>query len=566
MTLIIDTEQPDMAIVQQSIAKELELIFAGHKAVGLDGYMCLYTADTQDVWRSEQSGDMFWFNAGEINNATQHVMSLYNNGALPNSSCLLNPIIHEKTGENEYKEIGSGVFWATGFTLGVEKLVDEQKKRLDDLGLFSSYYIRGDNKKAGLKILGLAKTALQPTGDGYSVTGCSDSFSVSGVSGTDYAKYYPLSGLNYLCTHGMFVHNGIDSLIAEDELSLPIDELVKKHQVDVQKVIDACKCFESYDREHILYERFGQNTDDIAHNNKFYDLCARDLHLFDRTGPMRIGSDESFEFVVPGYIPRGAVTLLAAPGGTGKSSVAHLLCVLASMDTKEGDPTPMWLGQPVNMDFCKDGICVYFSGEDGPAITNARGALFDPEGRSTRLQFHRSEFYDQERTFAEYLTDLQKMPKVPIVVIDPARKYLNGDEDDSEVVSEFFEAIEEFAIRKQSAVIVVHHLQKGANPRNSREVLDQLRGSQVFIDRPRVVIGMCRDDKHTIVGLAKNNIPPSLGMVTEDRVFARNPKNLQLIWLKGEEGIIRHNSTEEEIQALEAKEYADLAAANKTDK
>ena len=36
-------------------------------------------------------------------------------------------------------------------------------------------------------------------------------------------------------------------------------------------------------------------------------------------------------------------------------------------------------------------------------------------------------------------------PIVPLLVVDPARKYLTGDEDDAAVVSEFFEAIERFA-------------------------------------------------------------------------------------------------------------------------
>jgi hypothetical protein len=48
---------------------------------------------------------------------------------------------------------------------------------------------------------------------------------------------------------------------------------------------------------------------------------------------------------------------------------------------------------------------------------------------------------------------------------------------------------------------------------------------------------MYRDGPNTIVGLAKNNIPPNLGMVLEERVFVRDPKSLQLLWLPGPEGI-----------------------------
>ena len=74
-----------------------------------------------------------------------------------------------------------------------------------------------------------------------------------------------------------------------------------------------------------------------------------------------------------------------------------------------------------------------------------------------------------------------------------------------------------------------------------------LRGSQVFVDRPRVVIGMYRDGPYTIAGLAKNNIPPNMGMVMEERVFARDPKSLNLIWLPGHEGVRNANLTPEEL-------------------
>ena len=83
----------------------------------------------------------------------------------------------------------------------------------------------------------------------------------------------------------------------------------------------------------------------------------------------------------------------------------------------------------------------------------------------------------------------------------------------------------------------MHHLSKGAKPKSAREVLDELRGSQVFIDRPRVVIGMFREGPKTIIGLAKCNIPPSLGMVIDERVFAHNPQTLDLMQLPGKEGV-----------------------------
>lgn len=539
--------------IWESIRKELSLIWAAHQRHGLDGYLCLYTEESQEVWRAKAGGLRFWFAPNEIEEALNFIQTHYNDGDLPNSSPLLNPIVHRKEAEDHYTPIGSGVFWATGLALGIAKLSPDQTDRARDIGVLVSPFHRGEILQAGLKQLALSDAALTPEPEARSVTGCRALYDLANIQSDLYADAYMLSGLNYLCMHGLFQHPHIDEMIPENLRHLPPEELVSHLTMPVQKALDCALCFTSYDREHVLYKHFGQDPANITHNNRFYDLCARDLHLFDRTGPTRKGSEETFTFVVPGLIARGAVTLLAAAGGTGKSSVAHQLCVQASMDWR-ADEQPLWLGQPVNKDACT-GICVYFSGEDGPAIVNARNKLYDPEGRALRLQFHRTEFEDKDLTFAEYLRGLRKMPDVSICVIDPARKFLNGNEDSSEAVSEFFEAIEEFAIQKQCAMIVVHHLQKGANPKSARDVLNELRGSQVFIDRPRAVIGMYRDEKYTVVGLAKTNIPPSLGMILDERVFVRNPKNLQLIWLPGEEGLRRDTLTPEELERIELEAF-----------
>jgi hypothetical protein len=542
-----------MTTLSQSLNDELELIWEAHSAVGLEGYMCVYSMDGQDPWRSAKEGERFWFTRDKTHVAVNTLLALYNDGALPNTTMLLNPIIHKKEGE-EYVPVGSGVFWATAFALGIHRLTPDQIQRPLEKGVLCSYFHRGDNEQAGIKMLGISDKVLPVAEDGITVTGCHELYDLSNVTSPMYAPYYVLSGVNYLCLHGIFSHPFMRSLIPEALAGKSLREVVAASRIGVQPILDATECFIAYDRLHTLYKHFGQDTVNIPHNNRFFNLCARDLKLFDRTGPMRTTASETFEFVVPGLIPRGAVTLLAASGGTGKSSIAHQLCVYASIDWNEDEPNPKWLGQPINLDVCK-GICVYFSGEDGPGIINARGALFDPQERAMRLQFHRTEFQDEDITFAEYLLRLRKMPDVSIVVIDPARKYLDGDEEDADVVSEFFQAIEEFAIQKNCGMIIVHHLKKGAYPRNAREVLDELRGSQVFIDRARVVLGMCRDEKHTIVGLSKCNIPPNLGMITEERIFTRDPATLQLIWLPGKAGVRRDYLTKEEIEQLEYEQF-----------
>lgn len=543
--------------IWQEVRQELETIWLGHKAVGLeDGFMQLYTIKEEEPWRAKNRGFSFWFGPNDIDKAIETIKEYYNEGNLPNSPLLLNPIVHRQNAEFLYEPIGSGVVWGTALCLGIADLKPESQERIEHLGVKVSQFHRGENEQAGLKMLGFASEKIPPNPDGETVPGCYELYEVANVKSEAYWKFYVLSGLNYLCKNGSYQHPSFASLF-ENNAVPQSEEEIRKQQVDPQYVLDAAECFNAYDRHHALFERFGVDAEHLDENLKYFNMCARDFDLFDATGPMRGGAEESFEFLVDGLIPRGAVILIAAPGGTGKSSVAHKLCVQAAIDWNE-DEEPTWLGSRVNKEYCH-GICVYFSGEDGPAIINARGALFDPEGRAKRLMFQRTDFGEEGTTLAQFLKRLARMPDVPVVVIDPARKYLEGDETDSEVVSNFFEAIEEFAISKKAAVIVVHHLEKGADPKSARDVLELLRGSQVFIDRPRVVLGMYRDGPNTCIGLSKCNIPPNLGMMQGERVFVRDPKSLDLVWLPGEAGVRNQELSDEELEQIKAE--AELKAA-----
>jgi len=535
------------------IAQELSLLWDIHHAVGLEGYMCLYTCPDQIPFRAKQTGIQFWFGPQDTQAAVDKVMEHYNEGILPNSPLLLNPIVHAKVDEETYRPIGSGFLWASSLALGIDVLKPQSEERIHDLGVLASKFHRGDSERAGLKILAICDDVNPLSLDEKTVEGCKELYDLTDISSEQYWPYYMLSGISYLTNNGLFQHIGISHLFPKNALkdAASTKAAILKSTISARVVKDAAFCWESYERIHSLYKKFGTDTENVATNLRFYELVARDTELFDATGPMRKGADEMFEFLVPGLIPRGSVTLLGATGGTGKSSIAHQLCVMASIDYEPGEEAPKWLGQRLAIEKCK-GICIYFSGEDGPPIINARASIFDPQGRAKRLMFQRTDFGDGV-TFSQHLKRLHKIPHVPIMVIDPARKYLSGDENDAGAVSEFFEAIEEFAIKKHAAVVVVHHLQKNSYPKSASEVLDMLRGSQVFIDRPRVVIGMFRDGPYTIAGLAKNNIPPNLGMVSEERVFARDPKHLSLIWLPGKEGVRAVNLSEDELEALEQK-------------
>jgi hypothetical protein len=70
------------------------------------------------------------------------------------------------------------------------------------------------------------------------------------------------------------------------------------------------------------------------------------------------------------------------------------------------------------------------------------------------------------------------------------------------------------------AVLVLHHLQKNANPTTLAQVREAVRGSSVFLDRPRVALGCFRLKREgvTVIGAIKSNLPPAFPIATEIRL------------------------------------------------
>ncbi len=575
----------------KEIMHEVRLLWHANVNAGLSGRMRLYTAYAQEIWRSQDGGVQLWFDESDMDMLPERIQFLYNGGILPNSPLLLDPVMYEKNENGQMVPQGTNMAWTTALFTGLAEYERDAEERLKQLGVFASPIMRAGNRLSGLKILcfldapyrfseaeqaafldTLYAARRQDTPpeldiayegidfdawDAVTTPACAWLCAIVNANSAEYAPYLMANGLEYLCANGAYSNLTFGVSLPEHELER--DAFMAAFSVAYVDIQNANHCWEAYDRHHILWQRFGVDMQNLDENLKYYELCGRDFNLLDMTGEAREDLHEEFQFFVPGWIPKSATTIIGATGGTGKSSLAHRLALLAASDWAPHEPNPLWLGSEIDKHDCK-GLAVYFSGEDSAAIVNARAKLMDPEGRAKRLLLKCGSDFGEETEqdakngqLAGFLSYLHKLPDVSIVVIDPARKYLQGDEEDSEAVSQFFEAIETFANEKKCPVIVVHHLVKEAKPKDTRDIVDLLRGSQVFIDRPRVVIGLMRDGAYTVAGLAKNNIPPKMGMVDGERIFVRDPKHLDLVWLPGDEGVRQFDVSEEELEQIKAE-------------
>jgi hypothetical protein len=247
---------------------------------------------------------------------------------------------------------------------------------------------------------------------------------------------------------------------------------------------------------------------DLAERIQRWLAAGRNTELYQHLGRRRdrAAGAEEIEMLVDELVPARLVTLLVGEPESGKSTVATELIVAVATGRDE------WLGRKINRERAK-GLAILLTGEDSYAIVNGRLKYLDPDDDARRLVVYALE----GRPLADLLAEIKDPPDVSLIVVDPARRYLDGDEDGSANIDKFFAALDEIARHTGAAVMVLHHLRKGASPTNLQQVRDSVRGSSVFMDRPRVALGWFRrkHDDVTIIGAIKCNLPPNYPIAME---------------------------------------------------
>jgi hypothetical protein len=269
-------------------------------------------------------------------------------------------------------------------------------------------------------------------------------------------------------------------------------------------------------------ERVSARPAQLTRLAELWDTANEYMDLFATIAPQDQGRAvaDKVEFLLDDLIPMGVVTLLAGASETGKTTLLTELAVSAAMS----EYGTAWLGRKVDPD-TSSGAVIYLSAEDdSPAFMQARRVLIEPQARDLRFVG----ICGDHRPIEEILQSIGRYKNVSLLIVDPAREYLRGGESDSAAVSALFSALQQFARNTGCAVVLVHHLSKGATPNSLAQLRRDIRGSQVWVDRPRQILGMFRRGGSTIIGTCKNSAPPpSVGM--PETVFRRDEATLRYL-------------------------------------
>lgn len=205
------------------------------------------------------------------------------------------------------------------------------------------------------------------------------------------------------------------------------------------------------------------------------------------------------QYVLPGYVPKGKLSLLVGPPKSGKSTLA---CAMAARITQGGshgswpDPTPT-----------EPGIVVFVSREDDfhdtiePRVS-AAGANLDCVKNIEGVTNARSEVdtFDWGPEHIERLCNsVRSIGNVKLIIIDPVFQTVEGDASSNQKVQRAFERLARLAKFLDVAILGLAHVVKSAK---GKDPLNRVAGPLAVGGAPRsiLVTAKIQDESSEIEG------------------------------------------------------------------
>jgi hypothetical protein len=243
----------------------------------------------------------------------------------------------------------------------------------------------------------------------------------------------------------------------------------------------------------------------------------RVLNLADYGAERFTGEPPEVKWLVKDTIPKGAATVLAALGDTGKG---YKVLEIAFQVGVPPEPQPFTSGATViNLNYCRPvlggtvaahGTAVIIAGEDSEATMHRRLNAIDPEGRRHKHQGKLRivalpdaggpmPFFVQDHNGVRATDEwhmicdqLIKIYDLQMVSFDPLSNFaqvgLDKDNTASQVVMGSFAQL---GAETKASIILPHHMRKiGKWPENLAEVREAVRGASGIVDGVRCVYAM----------------------------------------------------------------------------
>lgn len=289
------------------------------------------------------------------------------------------------------------------------------------------------------------------------------------------------------------------ALAANDNFDPPLDE---------SEVIATCQ---SIARTHGRNNPIGPSLDDTDPEPLFvFKDFKASRYLFTDPPPRR--------WLFADVIPCGKVILLVAPGGTGKSmfsiqlgaSIATGLPFADVWEVGETGGVLLLLGEDDDEELHRRtfNICNQLAPrQETDAIPRLGENLIIKSmvGEDNLLTTADSQSKEVRQTplVNRLILAAKQIPNLKLIVIDPASRFRGGDENASQDVTRFVEAVERVAQATGAAVLIIHHANKGSMS-SSEPSQSASRGSSALTDGVRLQMNLATLDNN---GAKKLGIP-----------------------------------------------------------
>lgn len=189
------------------------------------------------------------------------------------------------------------------------------------------------------------------------------------------------------------------------------------------------------------------------------------------------------EWLWVNWVPRGMLSVLAAPGGVGKTNVALDLCYRLTL----GYPAPD--GQPFN---AATGNCIYVDAENFLPVAYKRIKTW---GANLQRLFHLgppdSEVFDlSNRVYQDQLNDMCYDLQPDLIIIDSLGNITLNGENNVEDMRGVLRYLTDLASETRCGVILIHHTRKPGRQGQSGLTMHDLRGSSHIVNMSRSVLGV----------------------------------------------------------------------------